>query len=165
MTSSVTDAAVEVAYRKGHSDGRYSGSVDYEDADWSEYKASLLSEIAALTPPPASELVTVSPIYSSPSHICLVIDDYVTREQAEAREADLLRQLAEAENDTMAAEAQLRLVQSDRDAWKLRGDNHWETLRSIRQMARDGDCERESWSGPLDHEEIAAAIRGLKEQP
>lgn len=43
-----------------------------------------------------------------------------------------------------AASAQARIaeLEAERDAWKLRGDQHWETLRSIREFAREGDCER-----------------------
>lgn len=41
--------------------------------------------------------------------------------------------------DLLAAYEEMR---RERDAQKSRGDNHWETLRSIRKMARKGDCER-----------------------
>lgn len=38
--------------------------------------------------------------------------------------------------------ADVQRLEAELEAWKLRGDNHWETLRSIREFAREGDCER-----------------------
>lgn len=91
MTSSVTDAAVEAAIAE----------------NTKIYLEGLAERVEALTPPPASELVTVAKLggingVSMLHHIeCMTKaaqaeygKDLVTREQAEAREADLLRQLA-----------------------------------------------------------------------
>jgi chaperonin cofactor prefoldin len=40
-------------------------------------------------------------------------------------------------------EVALRTLAAERDAYKNRGDNHWETLRSIREIAQtSGDLER-----------------------
>ena len=48
---------------------------------------------------------------------------------SEATRADLVNTIAE--------------LRAERDAYKKRGDNHWETLRSIRHMAQNGgDLER-----------------------
>lgn len=36
----------------------------------------------------------------------------------------------------------LAAERAEKEKWKVRGDQHWDTLRSIREMAREGDCER-----------------------
>ncbi len=41
-----------------------------------------------------------------------------------------------------ALEAELAAERAEKEKWKVRGDQHWDTLRSIREMAREGDCER-----------------------
>jgi len=40
------------------------------------------------------------------------------------------------------AEAIIAAERAEKEKWKVRGDQHWDTLRSIREMAREGDCER-----------------------
>lgn len=45
-------------------------------------------------------------------------------------------------NPSPTPAADVQSLEAERDAWKLRGDQHWETLRSIREFAREGDCER-----------------------
>lgn len=40
------------------------------------------------------------------------------------------------------AEAFIASERAEKEKWKVRGDQHWDTLRSIREMAREGDCER-----------------------
>lgn len=44
--------------------------------------------------------------------------------------------------DLRALLSRTEQAEAERDAYKRRGDNHWETLRSIRDIARQGDCER-----------------------
>ncbi|NTF67918.1 hypothetical protein [Rhizobium rhizogenes] len=69
---------------------------------------------------------------------------------ADSRIAELEQQIAniKASRDlqvTIAAdeEHRARKAAAERDQWKNRGDNHWETLRSIREIARtSGDLER-----------------------
>lgn len=45
-------------------------------------------------------------------------------------------------NERTQSDIRIQAVERERDALKIRGDQHWETLRSIRVMAREGDCER-----------------------
>ena len=52
--------------------------------------------------------------------------------------ADMLTTLA-AENATLRAE--FELLTAVKDAHKMRGDNHWETLRSIRVLAQEGKLD------------------------
>ena len=52
--------------------------------------------------------------------------------------ADMLTTLA-AENAALRAE--FELLTAVKDAHKMRGDNHWETLRSIRVLAQEGKLD------------------------
>jgi len=47
-----------------------------------------------------------------------------------------------AEDTLRALRSALTEAEEGLKAAKRRGDNHWETLRGIREIARDGDCER-----------------------
>lgn len=75
-----------------------------------------------------------------------VSGDYVlfTDHQATvaALEADLKHLRSMAGKSRGELEASLAEMQRELDAQKARGDNHWETLRSIREMAKEGDCDR-----------------------
>jgi len=72
-----------------------------------------------------------------------IADDLVARLRRmtiRAEDAERLVEIAHRERDEERA-ARVKAEQ-ERDAQKRRADNHWETMRSLRDMARDGDCER-----------------------
>lgn len=78
------------------------------------------------------------------------------------KKAERLTKLAE------TAEAKLATCEKERDQWKIRGDNHWDVIRSIREMAKEGDCERillwisDASSGYTDGIEVT--VKSLKDR-
>lgn len=50
--------------------------------------------------------------------------------------------LATQYNESRVLRAEIERLRRERDEAQARADNHWQTLRSIREMAREGDCDR-----------------------
>ncbi|EMG53116.1 hypothetical protein WYI_13797 [Ochrobactrum sp. CDB2] len=105
------------------------------------------------TSPTGAEVFQRKPLVPGHGQFGYKQDAVVTRSQADellaAERAETMRQVKhwselykQQHYRAEKAEAIIAAERAEKEKWKVRGDQHWDTFRSIREMAREGDCER-----------------------